>query len=151
MFSDTSDSAEIAFVTAPAMAPSSRLIVYQILPDNEVAADYISFDVSGGYPMETSIRTSADEARPGEPVEIELVTQGRARVGLAAVDRSVFILAENRLNLQQVFAELERLYMQPQVEAAHRRSGLAAVHRHTRREGDVRGRRTGNHDEQDRA
>ena len=119
VFSDTSDSAEIAFVTAPAMAPSSRLIVYQILPDNEVAADYISFDVSGGYPMETSIRTSAPTltgARPGEPVEIELVTQGRARVGLAAVDRSVFILAENRLNLQQVFAELERLYMQPQVE-----------------------------------
>ncbi len=116
VFSDTSDSAEIAFVTAPAMAPSSRLIVYQILPDNEVAADYISFDVSGGYPMETSIRTSADEARPGEPVEIEIVTQGGARVGLAAVDRSVFILAENRLNLQQVFAELERLYMQPQVE-----------------------------------
>ena len=64
VFSDTSDSAEIAFVTAPAMAPSSRLIVYQILPDNEVAADYISFDVSGGYPMETSIRTSADEAPP---------------------------------------------------------------------------------------
>ena len=117
VFSDVSDSADIAFVTAPVMAPSSRLIVYQILPDNEVAADYISFDVSGGYPMETAIRTSTDEARPGESVEIEIVTQGRARVGLAAVDRSVFILAENRLNLQQVFAELERLYMQPRVEA----------------------------------
>ena len=40
----------------------------------------------------------------------------RPKVGLAAVDRSVFILAENRLNLEQVFAELERLYMQPQAE-----------------------------------
>ena len=116
VFSDVSDSSDIAFVTAPAMAPSSRLIVYQILPDNEVAADFMSFDVSGGYPMETAIHTSADEVRPGEPVDIEIVTQGRARVGLAAVDRSVFILAENRLNLHQVFAELERLYMQPQVE-----------------------------------
>ena len=28
----------------------------------------------------------------------------------------MFILAENRLNLRQVFNELERLYMQPQVE-----------------------------------
>ena len=37
-------------------------------------------------------------------------------MGLAAVDRSVFILAENRLNLQQVFDKLERLYMQPQLE-----------------------------------
>ena len=33
-----------------------------------------------------------------------------------AVDRAVFILAENRLNLQQVFAELERLYAEPQAE-----------------------------------
>ncbi len=116
VFSDVSDSSDISFVTAPAMAPSSRLIVYQILPDNEVAADYISFDVSGGYPMEVSIDLSSDEVRPGDSVEIGLTTQGRARVGLAAVDRSVFILSENRLNLQQVFAELERLYMQPQVE-----------------------------------
>ena len=43
-------------------------------------------------------------------------TEGPAKVGLAAVDHSVFILAENRLNLEQVFAELERLYMQPQAE-----------------------------------
>ncbi len=33
-----------------------------------------------------------------------------------AVDKSVFILAENRLNLQQVFNELEKLYLEPQVE-----------------------------------
>ena len=32
------------------------------------------------------------------------------------MDKSVFILAENRLNLQQVFDELERLYMEPQAE-----------------------------------
>ena len=38
-------------------------------------------------------------------------------MGLAAVDRSVFILAENRVNLQQVFAELERLYAAPQAQA----------------------------------
>ena len=37
-------------------------------------------------------------------------------MGLVAVDKSVFILAENRLNLQQVFNELERLYLEPQVE-----------------------------------
>ena len=32
------------------------------------------------------------------------------------MDKSVFILAENRMNLQQVFDELERLYMEPQAE-----------------------------------
>ena len=46
-------------------------------------------------------------------MNIDVETQGPARVGLVAVDRSVFILAENRLNLQQVFNKLEQLYMQP--------------------------------------
>ena len=54
--------------------------------------------------------------RPGDEVDIDVQTQGEARIGLVAVDRSVYILAENRLNLQQVFNELERLYQLPQVE-----------------------------------
>ena len=52
--------------------------------------------------------------RPGRACNVQ--TEGAAKVGLAAVDRSVFILAENRLNLQQVFDELERLYQKPQAE-----------------------------------
>ena len=42
--------------------------------------------------------------------------RAQSEVGLAAVDKSVFILAENRMNLQQVFDELEKLYMNPQAE-----------------------------------
>ena len=116
VFSGFSKSPGIAFQTTPVMAPTSRLVVYQILPNNEVAADYIPFDVSARYPMELVLGFSKDEVSPGEAVNIEVGSQGPARVGLAAVDRSVFILAENRVNLHQVFAELERLYMQPQVE-----------------------------------
>ena len=66
--------------------------------------------------MPLEVEFSSDEVRPGDAVDISVRTQGPAKVGLAAVDRSVFVLAENRLNLQQVFAELERLYAQPQVE-----------------------------------
>ena len=117
VFADVSNSPEIEFVATPQMAPSSRLVVYKILSNGEVAADYIPFDVSGRYPMETSIALSADEVRPGDPVRIDIAAQGVAKVGLAAVDRSVFILAENRLNLAQVFAEIERIYMQPRAEA----------------------------------
>ncbi|NLE95538.1 MAG: alpha-2-macroglobulin, partial [Dehalococcoidia bacterium] len=87
-----------------------------VLGNSEIAADYVPFKVTGEYPHDISLSVSADEAEPGGDVEIRIETQGRARVGLAAVDRSVFILAENRLNLQQVFAELERLYMDPQAE-----------------------------------
>jgi CD109 antigen len=107
---------EIAFRVTPAMAPAARLLVYQILPNSEVAADALPFEVAGEYPQEVTASFSAEEAKPGDPVEVQVQTEGRAKVGLVAVDHSVFILAENRLNLEQVFAELERLYMQPQAE-----------------------------------
>ena len=117
VFSSMSRTPQIAFALTPEMAPSARLVVYQILPNNEVAADYLPFDVTAGYPMQVSAGFSVEEARPGDSVDILVNTEGPARVGLTAVDRSVFILAENRVNLQQVFAELERLYAAPQVEA----------------------------------
>lgn len=112
----TSAAGEIAFRATPAMAPGAKLLVYQILPTSEVAADALPFSVEGEYPLAVSAAFGAEEVRPGDPVEVRVQTGGRAKVGLVAVDRSVFMLAENRLNLQQVFAELERLYMQPQAE-----------------------------------
>ena len=116
VFSAVARSPDIAFELTPAMAPEARLVVYQILPNNEVAADYIPFSVSADYPLPVSVEFSTDEVKPGDAVDIRVNTAGPAQVGLAAVDRSVFILAENRLNLQQVFAELERLYALPQAE-----------------------------------
>ena len=117
VFSGMSRTPQIAFGLTPEMSPSARLVVYQILPNNEVAADYLPFGVSVDYPMQISAGFSVERARPGDSVDILVNTQGVARVGLAAVDRSVFILAENRVNLQQVFAELERLYAAPRAEA----------------------------------
>ncbi len=116
VFSDYTGSREIAFETTPLMAPGAKLLVYQILPNSEVAADYIPFKVEADYPHTVSVAFSEGEARPGEDIFINIETEGKAKVGLTAVDKSVFILAENRLNLQQVFAELERLYMEPQAE-----------------------------------
>ncbi len=116
VFTDYTTSSTISFKTTPLMAPSSRLLVYQILPSSEVAADYIPFKVEAAYPHSVTAEFSQQEATPGEEISIDIETEGEARVGIAAVDKSVFILAENRLNLQQVFAELERLYMAPQVE-----------------------------------
>jgi len=111
-----SSAGEVSFRVTPAMAPSACLLVYQILPTSEVAADSLPFDVQGEYPQQVSASFSAEEARPGDEVQVQVQTEGPAKVGLVAVDHSVFILAENRLNLAQVFAELERLYMQPQAE-----------------------------------
>ena len=116
IFTDVSSGPDIEFVATQLMAPSSRILVYQILPSNEIAADYLPFSVGASYPHGVQVEFSEGEVRPGAAVDINVQTQGESRVGLAAVDRSVFILAENRLNLQQVFAELEKLYMEPQVE-----------------------------------
>lgn len=115
VFTDSTTS-DISFKVTPAMAPSARLLVYQILPSSEVAADAIPFDVQGQYPHEVSASFNTEEVTPGDKVQVQVQTEGPAKVGLVAVDHSVFILAENRLNLEQVFAELERLYMQPQAE-----------------------------------
>ena len=99
------------------MAPSAKLLVYQILPNSEVAADYLPFDVEGDYPQSVSATFSQDEVKPGDgPGRRWCRPRARPRWGWSAVDHSVFILAENRLNLQQVFDELERLYMEPQAE-----------------------------------
>ena len=116
VFSAVTRSPEIAFEVTANMAPEARLVVYQVLPSDEVAADFIPFTVGAVYPMAVDIAFSSDEVRPGDAVDISVNTAGPAKVGLAAVDRSVFILAENRLNLQQVFAELERLYALPRAE-----------------------------------
>ncbi len=116
VFSSFSTSPDLQVHLTPAMAPSARLLVYQLLPNSEVAADYLPFAVQGDYPQKIQVGFDREEAKPGEQVAINLQTEGPARVGLAAVDRSVFILAENRVNLQQLFDELEKLYQKPQAE-----------------------------------
>jgi CD109 antigen len=116
VFSDYTTSKDITFSTTPLMAPTSKLLVYQILPNAEVAADYLPFQVEAAYPQQVTAQFSKEEAKPAEDIQLNIKTDGQAKVGIAAVDKSVFILAENRLNLQQVFDELERLYMGPQAE-----------------------------------
>ncbi len=116
VFSNYSPDPTIRFTVTPLMAPEARVLAYQVLPTSEVAADYLPFSVEAVYPHEVAVAFGEPEVRPGDEVDINVQTQGEARVGLVAVDRSVYILAENRLNLQQVFNELERLYQLPQVE-----------------------------------
>jgi len=116
VFTDFTQSNIVAFDTTPLMTPSAKLLVYQILPNSEVAADYLPFDVEAVYPNDVTVEFNQNEAEPGDEVQINIDSQGQSEVGVTAVDKSVYILAENRLNLQQVFDELENLYMQPQAE-----------------------------------
>lgn len=116
VFSDYTNSQDFSFSTTPMMAAVSKLLVYQILPNAEVAADYLPFSVEAAYSHNVEAKFSKEEVEPADEVNLNIKTEGQAKVGIAIVDRSVFILAENRLNLQQVFDELEKLYMEPQAE-----------------------------------
>lgn len=113
VLSDVSSSPDIGFTVSPVMAGDSKLVVYQVSASGEVAADYLPFQVAAAYPLEIDATFDSDEVRPGDEVQISLSTQGEAKVGLAAVDRSVFLLGDNRVNLQQVFADLERFGRPP--------------------------------------
>ncbi len=116
VYSSYSPNPDITFTVTPQMAPQARLLVYQIMPNAEVAADYLPFSAETNYPHKIEAAFDKTEVEPGQSVNLNLKTEGPARLGLAVVDRSVFILAENRLNLQQVFDELEKLYQKPQIE-----------------------------------
>ena len=116
VLSDVSASPDIGFDVTSAMADMSRLVVYQVMSTGEVAADYLPFEVSQSYPLEIGAAFDSAEALPGDEVEITLTTDGPAKVGLAAVDRSVYALGDNRVNLRQVFKELERFGTMPRFE-----------------------------------
>ena len=113
VLSDVSSSPDFGFTVSPVMAGDSKIVVYQVSESGEVAADYLPFPVAAAYPLELDATFDSDEVRPGDEVRISLSTQGQAKVGLAAVDRSVFLLGDNRVNLQQVFADLERFGREP--------------------------------------
>lgn len=101
----------------PRMSPTARLLVYQILPGGEVVADYLPFAVEAAYTQAVEAAFDKTEVEPGAAVNIDLKTDGPARVGLALVDKAVFILGENRLNVTQVVAAADKLAALPTFEA----------------------------------
>jgi len=48
------------------MAPDAKLLVYQILPDSEVAADFLPFSVTAAYPQTITAEFNKTEAKPGK-------------------------------------------------------------------------------------
>ncbi len=114
VMSDVSASSDISFTVTPVMANMPKLVVYQVMSNGEVAADTLPFTVADSYPLDIDAAFDKEEARPGDEVEITLKTDGQARVGVTAVDRSVYLLGDNRINLRQVFEELDRFNLEPE-------------------------------------
>lgn len=116
IWSGAAISPEITFRATHQMLPSAKVVAYIINPNNEISADALEFDVTMEDSAGLEVDFGAEQVLPGEAVQVFVRAETEAMVGLAIVDESVYALNEGRLNMQEVFDELERLFMEPQSE-----------------------------------
>lgn len=107
---------QIRFQATHQMVPAARVVAYIINPNNEISADTLPLEVTIKNLGELKVQFNANQVLPGEPVRVSVSTKKEAMVGLSIVDESVYALNEGRLNMQEVFNELERRFMEPQSE-----------------------------------
>ena len=116
VWSDATTGSAIVFQATQQMVPAAKVVAYIINPNNEISADTLPLEVVINVSTELAVKFDADKVVPGEPVQVSVQAQTEAMVGLAIVDESVYALNEGRLNMQEVFDELESRFMEPQVE-----------------------------------
>ena len=119
LYSGYSTQGRISFTVTPDMVPGARLVAYVINSNMEVSADSIPFDVEIGNPVGLSAQFSSQTSAPGDTVVVDLQSSAgiATMIGISIVDESVYALNEGRLNLRQIFNELEKIFMEPQAEA----------------------------------
>ncbi|XP_033743834.1 CD109 antigen-like [Pecten maximus] len=90
------------------MAPNARIVAYYFRPDGEIVTDSISFDVSGTFENEVSIRFDKTKAQPGEGISVDVSADPNSIVNLLAVDQSVLLLKSgNDITPAEVTDELK--------------------------------------------
>ncbi len=117
VYSATSDEPEISIPVTPQMSPQAKVVAYMINPNNEVSVDVLPFDVEFSTQINLSSSFDSETVEPGDNVTVDFDAGSRSMIGFSIVDESVYALSEGRLNLMQVFAELENRFMEPQAES----------------------------------
>ncbi|MCL7411264.1 MAG: MG2 domain-containing protein [Methanosarcinaceae archaeon] len=117
VYSATSDQRNIDILVTPQMSPQAKLVAYMINPNSEVSADTLPFDVQFTTRVDLGADFDKEEVMPGDDVGLDFDAGSQSMIGFSIVDESVYALSEGRLNLKQVFDELERRFMEPQAEA----------------------------------
>ena len=118
ILSDATESDTFSFSVTPEMLPKAKVVAYQVDPSNEVVADSYSFDVNLNVSLSVSAEFDPGQVKPGGSVELILDagTGQETLLGISVVDESVLALGRSRLHLAEVFDELERRFVEPQVE-----------------------------------
>ncbi|MEA1966529.1 MAG: alpha-2-macroglobulin family protein, partial [Euryarchaeota archaeon] len=116
VYSGTSERSEIAVQVTPQMSPAAKIVAYMINPNSEVSADVLPFDVRFETSVDLTSEFGSDTVAPGDAVRVNFDAGTGSMIGVAIVDESVYALSAGRLNLKQVFDELEKRFMAPQIE-----------------------------------
>nr|ADA77516.1 thioester-containing protein-E [Azumapecten farreri] len=90
------------------MAPNARIVAYYVRADGEIVTDSISFDVSGTFENDVSIRFDKSKAQPGDGINVDVSADPNSIVNLLAVDQSVLLLKSgNDITPAEVVDELK--------------------------------------------
>ncbi|XP_017346260.1 alpha-2-macroglobulin [Ictalurus punctatus] len=88
----------------PELAPVVQVVVYSVLPSENIIAANKNFDVEKCFRNKVSLQFSSSKAVPGEKNTLELKAHPGSLCGLSVVDQSVFILEpEKHLNIKTIF------------------------------------------------
>jgi CD109 antigen len=117
VYSATSSEQDIVIPVTPQMSPQAKVVAYMINPNSEVSVDVLPFDVQFSTQVDLSSSFDSESVEPGDNVTVNFDAGSRSMIGFSIVDESVYALSEGRLNLKQVFDELERRFMEPQAES----------------------------------
>ncbi len=116
VWSDATTASQFVFQATQQMVPAARVVAYAINPNNEISAHALPLEVAMDNAAGLEVQFDAEQVLPGDPVQVSVQADTEAMVGLAIVDESVYALNEGRLNMLEVFNELERRFMEPQSE-----------------------------------
>jgi CD109 antigen len=117
VYSATSDEQDISIPVTPEMSPQAKVVAYMINPNSEVSVDVLPIDVEFSTQVDLSASFDSGSVEPGDNVTVIFDAGSMSMIGFSIVDESVYALSEGRLNLRQVFDELERRFMVPMAES----------------------------------
>lgn len=117
VYSATSKKQDINIPVTMQMSPQAKIVAYMINPNSEVSVDVLPFDVQFSSQVDLSSSFDSESVGPGDNVTLAFDAGSRSMIGFSIVDESVYALSEGRLNLKQVFDELEKRFMEPQAES----------------------------------
>ncbi|XP_062903321.1 murinoglobulin-2-like [Mobula hypostoma] len=89
------------------MSPVTRILVFTALPNGEIIADAIKFNVAKCFHNQVQLKFSSSEELPGTLIDVELRAQPGSLCGLRVVDQSVLLLKpEKELTANSIYSSL---------------------------------------------